>query len=429
MSQTLTDGIARNGRERFFRKTGESFPVELSCAPIYEESEITGCVAIFEDVSERVRLEQQVEQSLRISTLGHVAATIAHEFNNVLMGIQPFAELIRQRANGDHTLTKASSQIISSVTRGKRVTQEILQFTQPVEPALQVVDAEAWLGGILPELRAMIGQRIELALELPSEKVMIRCDALQLQQVLINLALNARDAMSRGGKITIALSADRSRAREGMAVLSVADSGCGMTGKVLESIFVPLFTTKRTGTGLGLAVAQQVVARNGGSIHGESTPGAGTTFYIAIPLAGSSHGSAEVVAPRALLHVTRILLVEDEPAVAAGVVALLETEGIEVAVVGQGAEAVAAANSLRPDAVILDLTLPDIQGTEVYERLAARWPDLPVIFSTGHGDETALKPYLSSPHVGFLRKPYDFAALTAMLQKVCGTAGPNEGAS
>lgn len=369
---------------------------------------------------ERILRQRAREALLRITSLHRIAATVAHEFNNVLMGIQPFAEVIRRRANDDEKLNNAAVQIISSVTRGKRLTHEILRFSQPAEPTTRTIDTEEWLANLIPELRAMIGPRIELAVQLPREKVRIRGDALQLQQVLTNLVLNSRDAMPTGGKITITVSADRKLigASAGMAVLSVHDTGAGMTPAEIENIFEPLFTTKRVAIGLGLAVAQQVVTRNGGSIHVESTPGVGTTFFITIPLTEASPVGIEVAAPHSALRLKRVLLVEDEPDVAAGIVALLEIEGIQVAVATRGAEAMPAAGAFRPEAVILDLGLPDMAGSEVYERLASRWPSLPVIFSTGHGDEAALQGYLTAPHVGFLRKPYDFNALITMLQKV-----------
>lgn len=422
--QTLRDGVIRSTPGVFWKKSGEPVQLQLSISPIYEGERITGCVVVFQDIGERLQLEKQLEQTRRISTLGRVAATIAHEFNNVLMGIQPFAEVIRRRADGDEKVAKAASQILSSVTRGKRVTQEILRFTQPAEPAMQPVNIADWLRQLVPELRAMTGQRVEIALELPDDDLMVQCDTPQMQQVFTNLVLNARDAMPAGGTVTISARAVRGEQQlpfgnvaAGMAVLTVEDTGTGMPPEVAQNVFEPLFTTKRSGTGLGLAVAQQVVSRHGGTIHVESRPNVGTRFYIVLPTTAVLMAPAQD-AVRTPLHLTRVLLVEDEPAVAAGIVTLLELEGIDVAVVEHGTDAMTAAATFRPDAVILDLSLSDMPGTEVFERLISRWPDLPVIFSTGHGDEQTLESYLTAPHVGFLRKPYEFDALASMLQKV-----------
>ncbi len=373
---------------------------------------------------ERRRLEAQLEQGRRISSLGRVAATIAHEFNNVLMGIQPFAEVIRRSAATDEKVQKAAGQIITSVARGKRVTQEILRFTQPAEPAFQSVVLSEWLQHLMPELRVLIGQRIEIHIEAPRHPIAARCDPAQLQQVITNLVINARDAMPNGGTITVII-ADHGNERQfpfgripdGMVLLAVRDTGSGMLPEVLESIFEPLFTTKRSGTGLGLAVAQQVIDRHGGTIRVESTPGEGTTFYILLPAAAQA--SIQQIQRRInSSSVRRVLLVEDEPAVASGIATLLEGEGIEVLAVERGGDAPDATVSFRPDAVILDLSLPDMSGLDVYVVLKTLVPDLPIIFSSGHADQAALEQQIDSSSIAFLRKPYELEALLETLQKI-----------
>jgi two-component system cell cycle sensor histidine kinase/response regulator CckA len=416
--KTMQDGVVRRSQEVFWRKSGESFPVDFNCSPIYENDVITGCVVMFEDITERKRLERQLEQANRVSSLGRVAATIAHEFNNVLMGIQPFAEVIRRNTT-EEKMQKAASQIINSVARGKRVTQEILRFTQPAEPAKQPVDLKDWLEQLVPELQAATGQRIRIEVEAPPEPVIVACDSAQMQQVITNMVLNARDAIPDGGTITIRIAASGGDVPAGMALLSVRDTGTGMMPGVLQNIFEPLFTTKRSGTGLGLAVAQQVVVRHGGTIHVESQPGVGTSFYIFLPVAGQAPRREQRAGSRAV-RASSLLLVEDDAAVAAGIASLLESEGIHVEIVDLGAKAIEAVSASRPDAVILDVSLPDVSGVGVYEQLSKRWSDLPILFSTGHGDEATLEPYLDSPHVGFLRKPYDLQTLLDALERIIG---------
>jgi CheY-like chemotaxis protein len=203
--------------------------------------------------------------------------------------------------------------------------------------------------------------------------------------------------------------------------IAVEDHGCGMPPETLRHIFEPLFTTKRNGTGLGLAVTHQVVMRHGGQLFVESTPNAGTTFHIFLPLAGSA---AESHRPRRKLMrrpsaIRRVLLVEDEPAVASGLSRLLEAEGMEVNVVYEGASVNTAIERLGPDVVVLDIGLPDMEGTQVYARIADRFPGLPVLFSTGHGgDEQHLEQFLSRPNVGLLMKPYDVRKLLEALETV-----------
>jgi len=243
--------------------------------------------------------------------------------------------------------------------------------------------------------------------------------------VLTNLVLNARDAISGMGVITIALHDETSGSDLSfgpvpptLALLTIHDNGSGMSPEVLRNIFEPLFTTKRTGTGLGLAVALQVIRRHGGSIHAESKVGQGTTFFILLPTTSAETPAVvsekEQVNPR----VGRIVLVEDDPTVAAGILLLLEAKGIEVRAVARGGEALEAIEAFQPQAVVLDMSLPDMRGTEVYEKIVAQHPALPVLFSSGHGDESLVERYLSSEHVGFLRKPYGIDTLIEALDKI-----------
>ena len=422
--QTLNDGVQRVSQEVFWRKSGEPFPVEYSVSPIYEGDEIAGVVEMFQDITERKRLEKSLEQANRVSSLGRVAATIAHEFNNVLMGIQPFAEVIRRNKAADEKMQKAAEQIIGSVNRGKRVTQSILRFTQPADPSLQPVNLSDWLHQLLPELRALIGQRIVIDIDVPDHPVAALCDSVQLQQVVTNLVINARDAMPGAGTITLTIAESGNGQHypfgnipPKMILLSVRDTGTGMSAAVLQNIFEPLFTTKRSGTGLGLAVAQQVITLHGGSIHVQSAPGAGTTFFILLQAAPS------VAAPQEKrresgVQIHRVLLVEDESAVGEGIAALLKAEGIEVRLVQRGSEAQAAAISFAPDAVVLDVGLPDMNGWDVYLALRKTSPGLPIVFSSGHGDQAALELQIDSPRVAFLRKPYDIDTLIDALHKV-----------
>jgi two-component system, cell cycle sensor histidine kinase and response regulator CckA len=424
MHQTMLDGVVRVAEEVFWRKSGESFPVDFSCSPIYEQGAIAGSVVMFQDVTQRKRLEKQVEQATRVASLGRVTATIAHEFNNVLMGIQPFAEVIRRNTINDEKNHKAAEQILGSVTRGKRVTEEILRFTQPAEPAFQPVILADWLQQLEPELRAMAGHRVSIDIQNATRPITARCDPTQLQQVLTNLVLNARDAMPNGGTITLITSDSTDpqqfsfgRIPDGKVLLAVRDNGSGMLPKVRDSIFEPLFTTKRSGTGLGLAVAKQVIERHGGAIHVDTAPGEGTTFYLLLSAGEKSAGQKPEKNRGSGTPVRRVLLVEDEPAVSAGVIAVLEEEGIEVCAVERGTDAPDAAESFRPDAVILDLSLPDIGGLDVYASLKTIAPDLPIIFSSGHADQAVLEQQLDSSSIVFLRKPYEVGDLLDALRR------------
>ncbi len=287
------DGAFKRGELRrvvndvFDKKDGSSISVEYVAAPMIASGEIRGAVVLFSDTSERRSLERSLEQANRIASLGRVAATIAHEFNNVLMGIQPFSEVIRRIAGENEKLISAADHIGRAVQRGKGVAQEILRFTRPASPILKPVELKGALAHLAGELRASLPGTCALDLRVPENAVEIDADWPQLEQVIANLVVNARDAMNGVGTITLSVVEDLPEAmwRAGMdpdefVHLACIDSGPGMTPEVMERVFEPLFTTKRSGTGLGLAVAHQVVARHCGQILVESEVGHGTTFHL-----------------------------------------------------------------------------------------------------------------------------------------------------
>jgi Response regulator containing CheY-like receiver, AAA-type ATPase, and DNA-binding domains len=206
------------------------------------------------------------------------------------------------------------------------------------------------------------------------------------------------------------------------ARITVTDHGCGMDAHTMEMMFEPMFTLKKAGgTGLGLAVVQQIVNKHGGTISVDSEPEGGTAFHLFFPLCDPPPESAERPGLSGRRNVRRLLLVEDDPNVGAGLAAVLEMEGIEVRIVTHGLAAPAEVESFRPDAVVIDRGLPDIDGIEVSRMLAARWPNLPMVFSTGHGGRDDLEELLQKPNVGYLLKPYDVDTLLDLLDRVSAT--------
>lgn len=385
----------------------------------------TRVVGVVQDVTDRKILEERLQQAERVSSLGRLAASVAHEFNNILMGIQPFAEVILRNTTSDLRLYESAARIADAVARGKRITQEILRYTRTPEPTRIVVDVSEWLTGAYAELVQLAGERIAITMEAEATLRMI-ADPQQLRQILSNFVTNARDAMPQGGAITIRAtrrSGRRTTDTSAFVHFAVTDTGSGMSPETIRMAFEPLFTTKHIGgTGLGLAVADQVVKAHDGEMWAESVLGLGSTFHVLIPAAppGAALPST-VAAPRPLGNaLKRVLLVEDDPAVAAGLVALLQMDGIEVELVMRGLDATARIAEFTPDAVVLDVGLPDISGIAVYDQIAERWPSMPVLFSTGHGDEKLLTHLLSHPNVGYLQKPYDSDTLLVELAKLRG---------
>jgi PAS domain S-box-containing protein len=387
----------------------------------------TGLSGVLQDVTERRQLENRLLQAERVSSLGRLAASVAHEFNNVLMGIQPFVDLLNRRSGADPTVALAAPRIADAVARGKRITQEMLRFTRIGEPTRTTVDVSTWLQEFEPELAQLAGPQIKVTIDAAPSLMMV-ADGHQLRQVFANLIVNAQHAMPEGGEVVIRampdLLRDRNERLNEAVHFTISDNGIGMPEETLRYIFEPLFTTRRFGgTGLGLAVAAQVVQQHKGHIYAESTEGKGSTFHILIPAAQAPKTIAEPAVATApskqepAREGTRVTLVEDDESVGAGLATILDLEGITVDWVRLGLEAVGRIDANHPDAVILDLGLPDIDGLDVYREIAKRWPALPVLFSTGHGDETMLQPVLNE-HVAYIQKPYEMQALMDALDKV-----------
>jgi two-component system cell cycle sensor histidine kinase/response regulator CckA len=372
---------------------------------------------VVQNITERKRLEERLQQAERVSSIGRLASAVAHEFNNILMGIQPFAELIARRGSGDETIVNAATQIAGSVARGKRITQDIFRFTRTPDPSLHSIDVASWLQRIEPDLQQLAGQRVSL--EIHSERLTMLADPTQMQQVLSNLVVNAADAMPLGGQLFIDAEGERDCVH-----ISVRDTGSGMSAETLEMIFQPLFTTKKSGgNGLGLAIAYQLMQRQDGDITAESEPGRGSTFHVRVPRTKeaaeeTSRRSSGAHSIETRWPFARITLVEDNESVADGLAAVLALDGVSVDVVATGGEAVSRIEKHRPEAVVLDIGLPDISGLVVFDRISARWPDLPVLFSTGHGDEKMLGDLLDRPNVAWLQKPYETDALLTEMRKL-----------
>ncbi|HEV8432820.1 MAG TPA: ATP-binding protein [Thermoanaerobaculia bacterium] len=275
----FSDASHWHSQFRYRRVNGEWAQVISRALVVRDGGTAVRMVGAMIDVTDRVLLEKRVEQANRIDSLGRLATTMAHEFNNVLMAVAPVGDVIVRSYSHDPRLARMSDLLVTAVSRGKAITSQVLHFSNRAEPAIGVFDARQWLMAIVPEVEALGGKRgVNVRVDSPAEPVMVRGDRDQLHQALINLAANAVDAMPDGGDLTIALSTSR----EGVQ-LRVSDTGIGIPQNALANIFEPLFTTKRNGTGLGLAVVWRIVTANGGTIDVASQQGAGTTFTITLP--------------------------------------------------------------------------------------------------------------------------------------------------
>ena len=405
---------------RWLGRNGQEHELYIDGIPrIDDQGNLLGYVGSAIDLTLTRQLERGLGEEKRIAGLGRLAATVAHEMNNVLMGIQPFAELIGPDAPAD-LMKRAGASIRSSVARGRKITHDILQLGSGAEPELEPMEMREWLPSCGVELAAILGDVIDLRLDAEAGTRVLG-DPAQLQQVLGNLATNARDAMPQGGTFQVAVTRAPYSTEIGRDAvrIEVSDTGCGMDEATRTRMFEPLFTSKRSGLGLGLPLVYDIIRRHQGELLVDSAPGAGTKFSIFLPatsLASVEKETAEKSA--APVAVRRVLLVEDEELVAMGIATLLEMDGLEVRVAGSGAAAMEALLTFEPDAVILDVGLPDLPGTRVFEMIRAKLPDVPVVFSTGHTVEVELQPYLSQPLTAHLLKPYEVSELMAALDSL-----------
>jgi signal transduction histidine kinase len=348
---------------------------------------------------ERHRLQREVERADRLASIGRLAATMAHEFNNILMGISPWAQIIAASAKGDRRLESAAGHIVESVRRGKSVTFQVLDYAKPRVPRKQPLELGAWLAGLLDELKPTLRCADGLVLqELPARQIHVAADPDQLAQVVSNLVRNADEATDCGTPIAVEL-----RLRNERAEISVSDQGPGVAAADRKKIFEPLYSTKRRGTGLGLTVAFETLKAHGGTISVEANQPRGSKFVVCLPVtddAAADGREGELACPP---WVRRVLLVDDEEAAAEGVRQLLLEHVQEVRVALTGAEALDLVADMRPDFVILDIGLPDMNGIDVLRQMPSPHP--PVVFATGHVQRADVEPLLGD-RIGHVTKPY-----------------------
>ncbi|HEX8409263.1 MAG TPA: PAS domain S-box protein, partial [Thermoanaerobaculia bacterium] len=291
---------------------GSMVTVEVSSHPRYVDGMLAGTIGMARDVTEYRNIARKLEDAKRMSSLGQVATSLAHEFNNVLMSIQPFVEVVERQTTPTRAVSDALDHITRAIGRGKRASQEILRFANPKEPQLSSIDVRSWMPTLLGELVAALPSEIALSSSLDPDVRFVRGDCEHLDQVITNLVFNARDAIAGTGTIHVAVSL----ANEDLVRISVRDDGCGIPPHVLEQVFEPLYTTKRNGTGLGLAIARRLVEGQGGTLTAENRAEGGCTFHILIA-AGAAPAQEEQLPACAAPGVTRVLLVEDDLSVGA----------------------------------------------------------------------------------------------------------------
>ncbi len=369
-------------------------------SPIYR-------VSLVEDVTERNRLQAELAQVQRAEAVGRLAAGVAHDFNNMLAAILGFTEVVSQQLAPADVLQEDLGEIRRAAEHSRELTRELLAFGRQQVLERSLVAVAGVVDGLGRMLRRTLPASIELIIEDRSNGAHVLVDRAQLEQVIVNLALNARDAMPRGGRLSL-----RTGAGSGAVTISVTDTGEGMTDEVREHIFEPFFTTKQfgKGTGLGLATVFGIVEQSGGTISIDSVPGAGSTFVVTLPRAAPEPEGEAGEAPPAPVACGPgrvVLVVEDEDQVRRLMRRVLERDGHTVLAAATGAEALGLLDTHpgQIDLLLSDMILPDLHGAELAARAHELRPSLVVLYSSGYpGDEIARDGLPSG--AGFLPKPF-----------------------
>ncbi len=432
MSRADVEAVFRRNRDRDMAahgvhenrtKDGRTITCEWFNTPLVDDQgRFAGMLGLAQDITERKRLEEQLLHSQKMEAVGRLAGGVAHDFNNLLTIINGYAELLLQDLGGDAAGRASARAILEAGERAVRLTQQLLAFSRKDLAAPRTLDLNAAVTEAVAMLRRLIGEDILLTTDLQPGLGRVRADPTHLQQVVMNLAVNARDAMPRGGRLSLATR--EVQCEPGPHVLlAVTDNGCGMTEEVKAHLFEPFFTTKGVGqgTGLGLSTVYGIVKHSGGHIEVESQAGRGTTFRVYLPRAEDSSQAARPDGAGAVPRGSEtILLAEDEDAVRALACQVLRSSGYAVLEASDGAQALWLAGEYREpiDLLVTDVVMPGLDGRGLAERLQALRPGIKALYLSGYTDDAVVRHGVSREEVHFLQKPFSAAGLARKVREV-----------
>jgi PAS domain S-box-containing protein len=425
---------------RWKRKDGTPITVRLSGRLVLSPQETAGVAEmIAEDVTERRVLENQFRQAQKMEAVGRLAGGVAHDFNNLLMVISGYTEVLLENTEQHDARYPKMEAIHQATERAAALTRQLLAFSRKQLLELKVVDVNLIVGDMERLLRPLIGENIQLQTRLAEDLGRTRADAGQIEQVIMNLVVNSKDAMPDGGKITIQTGNVRLRHEDlrseynyiqpgSYVMLSVSDNGQGMDRETQARIFEPFFTTKEKGkgTGLGLSTVYGIIKQSGGYVLVSSEPGMGTTFKIYLPRV------EEAAEPREKMRISQsqttgtetVLLVEDEESVRQLVKETLEAKGYNVLEADNGETALRIANELPGTLhmLITDVVMPGMSGRELSARLCANHPHTKVLYLSGYTEDAIVHEGVLEPGTAFLQKPFTLHALSRKVRDVLGKA-------
>lgn len=432
LTRTLRDGVTQTAATELVARDGRRIPVEALCTPIREAGVIVGAVVSFRDVTERRALEAQLRQAQKMDAIGRLAGGIAHDFNNVLTVIAGHSELILQEPGLAAPLAEEIRAIADAAASATRLTRHLLAFSRRQILQPRVVDPNDMVTSLDRLLRRVIGEDVTLRCMLGQGLWRVRVDPGQMEQVLLNLAVNAREAMPQGGTLTIETNnvfLDESAAQAHAEVapgpyvlLAVSDTGIGMDAATVAQVFEPFFTTKDSGTGLGLATVHGIVRQSGGYIWVYSEPGRGTTFKVFLPKAETSDEPERAEArpaPPSELQSGVVLVVEDSQGVRELAASVLQRAGYTVYSAVDGEEGLRLAQQLGTtlDLLVTDVVMPRIGGWELAERVLALSPRTRTLFVSGYTADAAVRMGIAASGSSFLEKPFTPSALLARVRE------------
>ncbi len=424
------DGAIQRYETKGSRKTGEVMDLAVTISPIWNsDGTKSGSSAIVRDVTEAKRQQAELLTTQKLEAIGALAGGVAHDFNNLLTVINGYARMLQRKGGADPAKLDA---ILQAGERGQRLTKQLLLFSRKQITQLKPLNLNALVLGFLDMLRPLIGADIELKTSLQDDLLPILADSGQMEQVLMNLVVNARDAMPEGGTVTITTRnlprAEQDAETEfGLVTMAVSDTGMGMSAEVQARIFEPFFTTKEAGkgTGLGLSTSFGIIARCNGKVKVDSAPGRGTTFIIQLPACARANPESEELSSQAEAAAAAgcgtILLAEDDPTVRGFVLAVLQDRGYQVLAAENGAKAleICAAYKGHIDALVTDVVMPEMNGRTLAEKARLLRPKLRVLFVSGYVDRGLKDEDILRGGNVFLEKPFSGEALLKIVAEFC----------